>query len=121
MVFHDGFVHFLAVLSAVWEDFVRVCPGEAQTLPDAGLDLDQRFPAQGTLPENAAKRDGKTCMPLPPLAEIEQLFKLVARIGETAFVDDEAGNRFSPGNGIHDAVEGHDQNGRERGVEEPKE
>ena len=58
-----------------------------------------------TLPPSGS---GRPVFALPPFAEIEDLREAVARVGELAFVDDEARVGAPAVHGVEDFIERHD-------------
>ena len=78
VVLHHRRVHLLAVHPAIAHHFFRMSIGVLHAFSYACFDPQQEVTAERTPAEYPAKGYGQARMLLPPGAEVEQLFQLVA-------------------------------------------
>jgi len=112
--------HLLGVLPDVVRRRSRIIAGIFYAGPQGPLD-DCNSPGSQRAPgDDASQRDRQTAFSLPPFPQIQQFVQAKTLVGETRFVDDQAGIGNAAANGVHNFVEGHDQEVFQPGIEQPQ-
>ena len=115
---HHGLVHFLTVLFHVGKNLGRMRRARIAGFPVSPPPPSSAFPfpataSRGYLPAGWGRPEYRS----HHAPRSSSILELIERIGEPAFMDDQTGGHRTVRHGLHDAVEGHDHDVRQRRID----